>query len=155
MTFTWEHVLYRFYDENGTLLYVGITNSINTRFKAHVVDKSWWPEVADCRIAFYPDRAALARAEGDAIKYEHPCYNVRQEGSALPRKKLEAGGYTMKRKPLESRRRPTIAPCISTDTTKPIRGCTCRSRAQHFGLPEGSVIPEAWLQPDDSDIRVT
>lgn len=35
MTFTWEHVLYRLYDQDGGLLYVGITNSIAVRFKTH------------------------------------------------------------------------------------------------------------------------
>ena len=77
MTFTWEHVLYRFFDEEGALLYVGITRSISTRFKAHARKQPWWPEVADCRIAFFPDRAALSRAEKLAIQRERPRYNVR------------------------------------------------------------------------------
>src|SRR5206468_10392091 len=42
MTFTWEHVLYRLYDEEGVLLYVGITNAINTRFKTHAGSQPWW-----------------------------------------------------------------------------------------------------------------
>ncbi len=84
MSFTWEHVLYRFYDENGALLYVGITNSINRRFIQHAGEKPWWSDIVDCRIAFYPDRASLARAETDAIKYEGPRYNIRQE-TPVPR----------------------------------------------------------------------
>jgi hypothetical protein len=83
MSFTWEHVLYRLYDEGGTLLYVGITNSITTRFTAHAKTQPWWSEVAGCRVEFYPDRAALERAELDAIRFDRPRYNVR--GSAIPR----------------------------------------------------------------------
>lgn len=150
MTFTWEHALYRFYDETGALLYVGITNSINRRFIKHAGDKPWWPDVVDCRIAFYPDRAALARAEGDAIRYERPLHNVRQEDSPVPRKKLTVTGYTAPRKPVGSGQRP-VAPCISTDTTKPVGPCTCRSRAQHRGLPEGAAIPTY----PDSDLMLT
>lgn len=30
--FTWRHVLYRFYDAAGQLLYVGITGNIDQRF---------------------------------------------------------------------------------------------------------------------------
>lgn len=79
MSFTWEHILYRFYGTDGALLYVGITNSIGSRFKDHAREKPWWFEVADCRVAFYADRASLARAEADSIAYEHPRYNIRQE----------------------------------------------------------------------------
>jgi hypothetical protein len=35
MRFEWRHVLYRFFDNSGALLYVGRTNSIATRFDDH------------------------------------------------------------------------------------------------------------------------
>lgn len=82
MTFTWEHVLYRLYDQDGALLYVGITNSIPNRFKRHADEQRWWPEVTGCRVEFLPDRAALQRAERDAIWFERPRHNIM--GSVTP-----------------------------------------------------------------------
>lgn len=76
MTFTWEHVLYRFYGEDGALLYVGITNSITSRFKWHAAMQPWWSEITSCHVEFLPDRAALQRAEHHAIRFERPKYNV-------------------------------------------------------------------------------
>lgn len=75
--FTWRHVLYRFYDATGELLYVGLTNDIGTRFSSHAATKSWWSEVADCRIEFLPSRKALEEAETVAIQTEMPRYNLR------------------------------------------------------------------------------
>lgn len=84
MTFTWEHVLYRFYDAGGALLYVGITNSITSRFKAHAKAQPWWHQVTGCRVEFHPDRAAVQRAEVAAIRFEHPRYNIR-DSVPMPR----------------------------------------------------------------------
>lgn len=81
-TFTWRHVLYRFYDATGDLLYVGLTNDIGTRFSNHVATKSWWSEVADCRIEFLPSREALEEAEILAIQTEMPRYNQRHNPCA-------------------------------------------------------------------------
>jgi predicted GIY-YIG superfamily endonuclease len=38
-------VLYRFFDQDDNLLYVGITNSPWTRFNQHRSDKSWFFEI--------------------------------------------------------------------------------------------------------------
>jgi hypothetical protein len=127
MSFTWEHVLYRFYAKDGALLYVGITNSITTRFKGHAATQPWWPEVADCRVAFYPDWPALARAEHDAIRYERPRYN-RNAGSKQP----VVAAARRRPEPPAPKNRP-LAPCMPTDVTKPWQGCTCRSQAEHYG----------------------
>jgi hypothetical protein len=39
------HALYRFFDEHGALLYVGITNNPGRRWSQHETDKPWWHEV--------------------------------------------------------------------------------------------------------------
>jgi excinuclease UvrABC nuclease subunit len=84
-TFTWAHVLYRLYDAAGALLYVGITRSIGQRLQDHSQNQPWWPEVADCRVEFLPNRAALHAAELLAIKVEHPRYNLQhQRVQAVP-----------------------------------------------------------------------
>ena len=86
------HVLYRFFDAEDTLLYIGITMNPVTRFRAHRADKDWWCEVANIRIETFDDRSALEAAERDAINSEKPKYNVVHNGGkpasvkATPRK---------------------------------------------------------------------
>ena len=37
--------LYRLYDDDGELLYVGITDSPGTRMAQHKAQKAWWGDV--------------------------------------------------------------------------------------------------------------
>lgn len=69
------HALYRFFGAGGTLLYIGITNSIPTRIRRHNADKPWWTGVANVTVEHYPNRAAVLEAERRAIKAEKPLYN--------------------------------------------------------------------------------
>ncbi len=41
-----ETAVYRLYDADETLLYVGITYDTKTRFADHKVNKEWWPDVS-------------------------------------------------------------------------------------------------------------
>ncbi|MGW3808831.1 GIY-YIG nuclease family protein [Micromonospora sp. NPDC005113] len=70
------HALYRFFAEDGALLYVGITAALPTRLTNHRDDKPWWTEVARITIAHYLDRDSVLAAELAAIKTEQPRYNV-------------------------------------------------------------------------------
>lgn len=74
-TFTWRHILYRFFNTAGDLLYVGRTNSITTRFDDHARKQPWWGDVADCTTEFHPDLPSLIEAELTAIRTENPLYN--------------------------------------------------------------------------------
>lgn len=67
--------LYRLFDAQGTLLYVGITDDLRTRMRAHPLDKPWWPEVARKTVAWYDTREDADRAETLAIAAERPKYN--------------------------------------------------------------------------------
>lgn len=67
--------LYRLLAENGRLLYVGITNNPAARWKAHTSTKTWWQEVADTKLEWFPDRETAAIAEVKAINAERPLYN--------------------------------------------------------------------------------
>lgn len=70
------HALYRFFDEGGELLYIGITNNPTARFRQHGSDKDWWHEVATIRMERYSSRDAVLVAEKRAIIEEKPRYNV-------------------------------------------------------------------------------
>jgi hypothetical protein len=69
------HALYRFFGAGGTLLYIGITNSIPTRLKQHNGDKEWWLGVSSITVEHYPSREAVLEAERRAIIAERPLYN--------------------------------------------------------------------------------
>lgn len=70
------HVLYRFFDAAGLLLYIGMTVSLPQRMAQHGVEKPWWAEVASVTVEHFPDRASVHQAEKAAIVVERPRYNV-------------------------------------------------------------------------------
>jgi len=69
--------LYRVYDAEGGLLYVGISANPDLRFGQHSQLKEWWTEVADRKIEWHPTRESAASAERDAIQIELPKWNSR------------------------------------------------------------------------------
>jgi hypothetical protein len=76
MTVTQAHALYRFFDSEGVLLYVGITLDPGARWKSHSKDKPWWLEVASVTVEQWPSREMVLQAERAAIISEHPKHNV-------------------------------------------------------------------------------
>lgn len=68
--------VYRLYDEDDILLYVGVTNNVKSRFEQHADDKYWWGWVQRHRLEEHPNRGAALRAEMDAIRTEHPVFNL-------------------------------------------------------------------------------
>lgn len=72
-----SHYLYRLYDATGDLLYVGQSKDPFTRFKSHKADsRHWIDDVARGRISVFPTREAAQSAEREAIRSEHPFWNV-------------------------------------------------------------------------------
>lgn len=67
--------LYRFYDQDERLLYVGVT-SVPRWDGGHRRDKAWWEEVAVAKVEHFPERTTALTAERYAIQHEKPEYNV-------------------------------------------------------------------------------
>lgn len=67
--------LYRLYDEEGVLLYVGIAGNPGRRFEQHRGQKPWWHEVSSMSLEHFDTRDEALIAEKDAIVTEHPLYN--------------------------------------------------------------------------------
>jgi hypothetical protein len=70
------HALYRFFDAEDRLLYIGITWDIASRFPQHRDEKPWWMDIRNITIEPHADRAAALAAEKAAIIAERPVYNI-------------------------------------------------------------------------------
>lgn len=74
---TWKRTaLYRLYDADDALLYVGIAFELSRRYNQHRKTKAWWPEVARKEVCWYEDRTQAEQAEVAAIRSEKPRYNI-------------------------------------------------------------------------------
>jgi predicted GIY-YIG superfamily endonuclease len=67
--------LYRQYDKDGKLLYVGVSINARTRHVQHKSTSFWIDEVATITIEKHPDRETALAAEKSAISSEKPVYN--------------------------------------------------------------------------------
>lgn len=70
--------LYRFYDADDALLYVGISLNAATRASQHRKDKSWWPDVTRMEIEHLATdiRSEAEAYERSVIVAESPRYNI-------------------------------------------------------------------------------
>jgi excinuclease UvrABC nuclease subunit len=68
--------LYRFYDAEGSLLYVGITKFFEPRLKQHYKNAEWFFDTASVKLEHYQTRQEVERAETQAIQQESPRYNL-------------------------------------------------------------------------------
>jgi predicted GIY-YIG superfamily endonuclease len=71
------HILYRCFNADRELLYIGITNDIDNRLRQHSRTAPWWKEFDSCsQDDRFEDRWTLERAERAAILAEEPLYNI-------------------------------------------------------------------------------
>jgi predicted GIY-YIG superfamily endonuclease len=76
--------LYRLYDAEDRLLYVGITDVLAARMRQHAKEQQWWPEVARQTVAWYDERAKADLAETLAVAAEKPLHNKAKLYSPAP-----------------------------------------------------------------------
>lgn len=80
--------VYRFFDADARLLYVGLTSNPGKRTQQHRYTKPWWCEVSTMTVETHEDAREGARAERWAIQTEDPKYNVAHHptrGTVAPR----------------------------------------------------------------------
>lgn len=75
-------VLYRLYGADETLLYIGITDCPERRFKQHRDTKAWWPEVSQKTTEWHPTRRRALAEEAAAIEAETPVHNIQYNPAA-------------------------------------------------------------------------
>lgn len=68
--------VYRLFDADDRLLYVGITNRGFHRLHQHSKDKAWWPQVTRATFEHLPNRDAALQCEATAITREKPVHNI-------------------------------------------------------------------------------
>jgi hypothetical protein len=73
---TTRTALYRLFDADDVLLYIGIAFNTSRRWMQHKATKIWWPEVARKDVCWYDTRREAEAAEQVAIAEEKPKYNV-------------------------------------------------------------------------------
>ena len=68
--------LYRYFDSEGQLLYVGITGNIKGRQSQHAKKAEWFSQIANATYEHYDFRNDAFRAEAIAIRTEKPIHNI-------------------------------------------------------------------------------
>lgn len=77
------HAIYRMFDGNGQLLYIGRTADAGRRFGEHA-SKRWFPLVDTIKLQWFPTESDAAHAERLAIRTERPRYNVQENRTLRP-----------------------------------------------------------------------
>lgn len=68
--------LYRHYDKDGVLLYVGISLSAAHRFSEHIGRSEWAESSESMKVEWFATRSDAEKAEHAAIISENPKYNI-------------------------------------------------------------------------------
>jgi excinuclease UvrABC nuclease subunit len=78
MTVPWvgRAVIYRCYDADGSLLYIGSSINVEQRLEAHQSTSFWRCHVARVRLQIAPDELTARRLEAKAIRAENPRFNL-------------------------------------------------------------------------------
>jgi hypothetical protein len=77
--------LYRLFNADDKLLYVGISMSALNRIGQHKTEKVWWHEVAKITIeTHHVERQQILDIERRTIVAEKPRYNIKHAGGSLP-----------------------------------------------------------------------
>ena len=71
-----DKCLYRMYDANGELLYIGISIKVMSRLDGHWSSKDWIGQVETITIERHATAEELENAEREAIKAEKPKHNI-------------------------------------------------------------------------------
>jgi predicted GIY-YIG superfamily endonuclease len=80
--------LYRHFNSDGVLLYVGISINAVLRLSQHRQMSHWYDEIANITLESFETRAEALKAETHAIQNEKPKYNI-QKTAIRPAKCVE------------------------------------------------------------------
>lgn len=78
--FPYATALYRLFDVDGRLLYVGISAEPIAWLDQHYTAKTWWPQVESVEVEWFENRWIASGEEMRAIRREAPIYNGQERG---------------------------------------------------------------------------
>lgn len=67
--------LYKQYDSDGTLLYVGVTRDVHKRLIQHGCHSPWWKQVQLVKLEHFNSHDEAIKAERNAVINEKPLWN--------------------------------------------------------------------------------
>lgn len=156
--------LYRYFDADDTLLYIGIAQDLAHRENGHIKSSVWMQLTARSTIERFPDRPEALAAEREAIETEHPIFNIQYNDSpeARDRRNAYIGQSPIAEIIAESRRRadarnalavpleqsPKQAPQEPPQRPEPARGRSAMSI--HLSATDGLPIIMTIDDGDDS-----
>lgn len=76
------HYVYRCYDRDGLLAYVGCTSNLQIRLATHSAGSWWAPSIVKVSAKVYPTKDIARAVERAAIKTQHPRWNVMSRWSS-------------------------------------------------------------------------
>jgi prevent-host-death family protein len=104
------HTLYRFFNGQGRLLYVGITaGDPNIRWSRHQRMSPWWDDVSFVHVEHLHDREEARVAELAAIRMESPLHNVADRPGWNP----SGEARKLARRRLEELAGESLGPCVT------------------------------------------
>ena len=81
--------LYRHFDKEGNLLYVGISLNALTRLGQHSAYSTWYKSIANVTIEHFETREDALHAETKAIIKEKPAHNIQKTKTIIEEDKRE------------------------------------------------------------------
>jgi hypothetical protein len=94
--------VYRMFDSQGHLLYIGVTGDLGKRLGQHL-DRRWFPLVERITLEWFASRAAALVAERRAICAEHPRYNLDRTPPKKEAPKVRRAAVQKPTAPIQSR----------------------------------------------------
>jgi len=85
-----KHSLYRHFDKNDNLLYVGISVDPLNRLKDHKQQAIWFEQISRVDIEKFDNRKDVIRAEIEAIRNEAPVFNVKYNNPIKPKTNIKS-----------------------------------------------------------------
>ena len=80
-----KHFVYKHWDKDGVLLYVGCCKDVGKRTLNHSSNAHWFDRISKITSEEFPTRKAGLKAEKKAIKKERPLFNIAQHPDRLLR----------------------------------------------------------------------
>lgn len=145
MTSSERTSVYRLYNANDQLLYVGIAKRFGSRWEQHANAQSWWGQVDHQTVRWCASREDALLAEKRAINEEMPVYNkVGSPWEAIA--KDDGTGFAVIPKvqnPKSRRGNRHKTPLLGWHPRQAELGAWVRGEAERREIPYGAILDEA------------